>query len=45
MNHGHIEKNGTLPIPYALEVKKEEEPIIGDVQVDEVLRKASEDLL
>ena len=51
MNHGHIEKDGTLhrlnePVPYALEVKKEEEPIIGDVQlglmVDEVLRKARE---
>lgn len=51
MNYGHIEKNGTLyrlnePVPYTLEVKKEEEPIIGDVQlglmVDEVLRKARE---
>lgn len=34
MNHGHIDKDGTLhrlnePVPYALEVKKEEEPITG----------------
>lgn len=53
MNHGHIEKNGTLhklnePVPYVFEVKEEndDEPIIGDVQlglmVDEVLRKARE---
>lgn len=42
MNHGHIEKNGTLhklnePVSYMLEVEKEEkeegEPIIGDVQL------------
>lgn len=47
MNHGHVEKNGTLhnlnePVPYV----QEREPVIGDVQlglmVDEVLRKARE---
>lgn len=51
INHGHIEKDGTLHklnelVPYTLEVKNVEEPIIGDVQlglmVDEVLRKARE---
>lgn len=52
MNHGHVEKNGTLhnlnePVPYVQTKKESEsEPVIGDVQlglmVDEVLRKARE---